>query len=129
MATTKTYYRIREVSELLDISITTLRFWDSVFPQLKPNRTQSGHRRYTSTDIDLIKRIKFLLRDKKMSLKYVKNYLDNYRKYQPRREFACKSSDDVMRLLSEIKARTEDAHIIVRIEAVEKYLRGIDQLP
>lgn len=27
-----------------------------------------------------------------------------------------------MRLLSEIKGRTEDAHIIVRIEAVEKYL-------
>lgn len=122
MAANKAYYRIREVAQLLDVPISTLRFWDSVFPQLNPTRLQSGHRRYTSTDIDLIKRIKFLLRDKKMSLEYAKNDLDKYRKCQPRCEFACKSSNDVMRLLSEIKARTEDAHIIVRVETIEKYL-------
>lgn len=118
----KKYYRIREVSELLDIPITTLRFWDNVFPQLKPNRTQSGHRRYSLADIDTIKRIIFLLREKRMSLEYAKNDLNNYRKYSPRHDIACKSPGDVLRLLSDIKKRTDDAHIIVRIEAIERYL-------
>lgn len=124
MSTDKIYYRTREVSELLDVPMTTLRFWDRVFPQLKRIRTrsQSGHRRYTQTDIEVIKRIKFLLRDKKMSIEYVKNDLDNYRIYSPRRDITCKSHNDIMRLLSEVKKRTEDAHIIVRIEAMERYL-------
>lgn len=124
MATPKIYYRIREVSELLDIPISTLRFWDSTFPQLKTNRIQSGHRRYSLADIEKVKRIKFLLREKKTSIEYVMNDLDNYRKHSPRRAFTCKSPDDVARLLSEVKGRTEDAHIIARIEAVENYLHN-----
>ena len=122
MSTNKIYYRAREVSELLDIPITTLQFWVRMFPQLKPDQNQLGYRRYNSADIETIKRIKFLLREKKMSIEYAKTCLDNYRKYPPKRSIACKSTNDVMRLLSEIKGRTEDAHIIVRLEAVEKYL-------
>lgn len=118
----KRYYRIHEVSELIDIPITTIRYWESVFPQLEPDRTPTGHRRYNHEDFEILKRIKFLLREKKMSLEYAKNDLNNYRKYPPRYDFACKSIDDVMHLLSEIKARTEDAHIIMRVEAIEKYL-------
>lgn len=123
MATPKIYYRIHEVSELIDIPITTIRYWESEFPQLAPKRTPTGHRRYNTKDLEIIKRIKFLLREKKTSLDYAKSDLANYRKYPPRRGIACKSSDDVMRLLSEIKGRTEDAHTIVRIEAIERYLR------
>lgn len=118
----KKYYRIREVSELLDIPISTIRYWESEFPQLAPKRTPTGHRRYNQGNIEVLKRIKFLLREKKMSLDYAKTYLANYRKYPPRRIIACKSNNDVMRLLAEVKGRTEDPHIIVMIEAIERFL-------
>lgn len=123
MEVNKRYYRIHEVSELVNIPVTTIRYWESEFPQLAPKRTPTGHRRYNTKDLEIIKRIKFLLREKKMSLDHAKRDLANYRKYPPRHGIACKSPDDVMRLLSEIKGRTEDAHAIVRIEAIERYLR------
>lgn len=122
MEVKKRYYRIHEVSELIDIPITTIRYWESEFPQLAPERTPTGHRRYNTKDLEIIKRIKFLLREKKSSLDYAKSDLANYRKYPPRRRIVCKSNNDVLRLLAEVKGRTEDPHIIVRIEAIEKYL-------
>lgn len=122
MEVKKRYYRIHEVSELIDIPISTIRYWESEFPQLAPKRTPTGHRRYNQGNIEVLKRIKFLLRENKMSLDYAKTYLANYRKYPPRGRIACKSNNDVTRLLAEVKGRTEDPHIIVRIEAIERFL-------
>lgn len=113
---------MREIVAMLNIPATTLRFWEDTFPQLSPERTPSRQRLYTSSDIEIINRIKFLLREKGLSLEYAKNNLNNYRKYPPRHEIACKPLDDVMCLLSDVKGRTKDAHIIVRIESVVRYL-------
>lgn len=118
MEVKKIYYSIQEISELLNIPTSTLYFWIKMFPQLKPAK----YKRYSSADVEIMKRIQFLLREKKMSIEYARNYLENYRKHPPRRRIACKSNNDIMRLLAEIKGRTEDAHIIVMIEAIERYL-------
>ena len=64
MPTPKTYYRIREVVAMLNIPASTLRFWEDTFEQLEPDKTSSGHRRYTPENIEVCKLIKHLLRDK-----------------------------------------------------------------
>ncbi len=52
-------YSIGKVSKLLNIPITTLRFFEENFPYLiKPIRTKGGHRRYTQEDIKTFKFIK-----------------------------------------------------------------------
>lgn len=52
-------YSIGEVSKILNIPVTTLRFFEESFPHLiKPERTKGGHRRYTSEDIKTFKFIK-----------------------------------------------------------------------
>lgn len=52
-------YSIGEVSKILNIPVTTLRFFEENFPHLiKPARTKGGHRRYTSEDIKTFKFIK-----------------------------------------------------------------------
>ena len=43
--TTKVYYSIKEVSELLHVPLPTLRFWEREVRQLQP-RTNAGHTRY-----------------------------------------------------------------------------------
>lgn len=53
----KLYYSIKEVAEMLNVNTSLLRFWESEFPQLKPNKTTGGARVYTEKDIALVREI------------------------------------------------------------------------
>lgn len=123
---TKSYYKIGEVSAMLDVSISTLRFWEDTFEQLDPLRTPGGTRKFHPEDVEICKMIKHLLRDKGYSLEYAKKAMTDYRKHPPRHPFSCKSVEDALRLLSEAKNRCEDAHAEARIEAVEGWIAGIE---
>jgi DNA-binding transcriptional MerR regulator len=59
----KLYYRIGEVCALTDTQPYVLRFWESEFPQLAPQKNRSGQRIYRRQDIDIVERIKHLLHD------------------------------------------------------------------
>lgn len=126
MKPTKSYYKIGEVSAMLDVPVSTLRFWEDSFEQLEPFRTPGGTRKYRPEDVEMCKLIKHLLRDKGYSLEYAKKELADYRRYPPRKPFVCKSTDDALRLLSEAKSRCEDAHAVARVEAVEGWIAGIE---
>ena len=123
----KSYYKIGEVSAMLNIPISTLRFWEDTFEQLNLFRTPGGMRKYRPEDVEVCKLIKHLLRDKGYSLEYAKKELANFRKYPPRKPFVCKSADDALRLLSEAKSRCgKDAHAVARVEAVEGWIKQTD---
>lgn len=122
----KRYYKIGEVSAMLDVPVSTLRFWEDTFEQLDPFRTPGGMRKYRPEDIEICKLIKHLLRDKGYSLEYAKKAMRDYRKCPPRHPYVCKSACDALRLLSEAKSRCEDAHAEARIEAVEGWIAGIE---
>jgi DNA-binding transcriptional MerR regulator len=59
----KLFYKIGEVCQLTDTQPYVLRFWESEFPQLAPNKSRSGQRLYRRKDIDLVLEIKKLLYD------------------------------------------------------------------
>ena len=63
-STSKRYYKIREVSEMTDTPASTLRFWETQFPQLAPRRNSSGTRYYTPADVEQVRMIKYLVHDK-----------------------------------------------------------------
>lgn len=64
----KKFYRIREVSDLIEVPMSTLRYWESEFPQLKPKRNDKGTRYYTPQDIDILRQIKYLLHDRGLKI-------------------------------------------------------------
>ena len=55
----------------------TLRFWESQFKQIKPSVKAGGRRYYSEKNIKLIRFIKFLLRDKGLTINGVKKILNN----------------------------------------------------
>ena len=57
----KLYFRIGEVAKLCGVEAYVLRFWESEFPQLKPNKSGTGQRLYRKRDVELALRIKSLL--------------------------------------------------------------------
>ncbi len=47
----KLYYSIGEVSKMLDVPVSTVRFWENEFDILKPMKNKKGNRMFTATDI------------------------------------------------------------------------------
>ena len=59
----KLYFRIGDVAALCDVQAYVLRFWETEFPQLKPNKGGTGQRLYRKRDVEMALRIKSLLYD------------------------------------------------------------------
>lgn len=71
----KLYYSISEVSRITNIEQYILRYWETEFEQLKPQKNRAGNRSYSNKDIKLILFIKSLLRDKKYTIEGAKKIL------------------------------------------------------
>ena len=79
------YKTISEVAELLNlinkntgkVSTHTLRFWEKEFKQIKPKIFAGNRRYYNINTIKILKKIKFLLKVKGMTVKGVKKHLLN----------------------------------------------------
>ncbi|QNI31904.1 MerR family transcriptional regulator [Alloacidobacterium dinghuense] len=59
----KLYFRIGEVARLCKVQSYVLRFWESEFPQLKPNKSGTGQRLYRKRDVEMALQIKHLLHE------------------------------------------------------------------
>lgn len=123
---TKSYYPTRKVAAILDVPVSTLRYWERSLPQLRPERTPTGHRRYTQADVEMFRLVKILLREKGMSVEYVRKELDSYRKYPPRAPFVCHSAEDAIKLLREARDMVDNAHVVARIDAIEGWIKQTD---
>ena len=64
----KKFYKIGDVAEILDIPTSTLRFWEKEFTIIKPKRNAKNVRVYTVKDIESIKMIYYLVKDKGLKL-------------------------------------------------------------
>ncbi|MFQ6610286.1 MAG: MerR family transcriptional regulator [Fidelibacterota bacterium] len=71
----KLYYSISEVSKIVELEQYVLRYWETEFTQLKPKKNRAGNRAYKTADIQLIKKIKHLLYDKKFTIAGAIQYL------------------------------------------------------
>ena len=78
----KLYYSIGDVSEMTVLKQYVLRYWETEFSILSPEKNKAGNRRYRKEDIIVIRDIKDLLYDKKFTIRGAKQYLKDYYKNQ-----------------------------------------------
>lgn len=76
----KTYFKIGEVAKLLDLQPYVLRYWETEFDALKPEKTKSGQRAYRRVDIELLVLIKTLLYDEMYTIAGARRQLKLRRK-------------------------------------------------
>jgi DNA-binding transcriptional MerR regulator len=115
----KLYYSISEVSKITDSEQYVLRYWETEFEQLNPQKNRAGNRIYTNKDIRLILYIKELLREKKYTIEGAKKILEDYelnkkpiveikeKKIEPEQEVSFNQEDNAPLLkedLEEIKS-------------------------
>jgi DNA-binding transcriptional MerR regulator len=65
----KRYMTIGEVSEMLDVNPSLIRFWEQEFPQLTPRKNRKGNRIYTQEDLETLRNIYYLVKVRKFTLK------------------------------------------------------------
>ena len=71
----KLYFRIGEVARVVGVKPYVLRYWESEFAVLRPEKTASGHRLYRRRDVEILLDIKRLLYDEKFTISGAKKRL------------------------------------------------------
>lgn len=64
----KKFYKIGDVAEILGIPMSTLRYWETQFTIIKPRRNAKNIRFYTPADIETIRKIHYLVKEKGFKL-------------------------------------------------------------
>ena len=81
----KAYKSIGEVAKILDLvnkkkgtlNTHTIRFWEKEFKQIKPNILNGNRRYYNNATIEVLKKVKYLLKDQGMTINGVKKILNS----------------------------------------------------
>lgn len=89
----KMFYSMGEVTELLDVKASLVRYWEGEFTIIKPHKNKKGNRMFTPKDVENLKLIHHLLKDKRLTIEGAKKYLKAGKKG---------SEDDTMELIDRL---------------------------
>lgn len=73
--TTKLYYSIGEVAKMFGVKTSLIRFWEKEFDILKPKKNKKGNRLFTQKDVDHLKVIYHLVKERGYTLEGAKKKL------------------------------------------------------
>lgn len=73
----KLYYSIGEVAEQFNVAPSLIRFWESEFDLIKPKKNRKGNRQFTKEDIQNVRTIYHLVKEKGFTLQGAKDMLHN----------------------------------------------------
>ena len=97
----KRYYTIGEVAKAFEVNTSLLRFWEKQFKEIQPKKKTSGVRKYTPQDVQNIKLIYHLLKEKGMTIEGAKNHLKDSKSSE-------ENKMDVLKKLERIKKELEN---------------------
>jgi DNA-binding transcriptional MerR regulator len=100
----KLYYPIGEVAVWFNVNTSLIRYWEKEFKQLQPRKTRKGDRLFRAQDIEFLKQIYYLLREKKYSIEGAKNYLKNNKEKADKDISLLNSLKDIKSFLVSLKA-------------------------
>ena len=114
----KMFYSIKEVADMLNVNQSLLRYWEKEFPSIKPTKTDKGTRQYRNQDVEEIKIIHHLVKEKGMKLSGAKQKLKENRNSvvhtQEILDTLRNIRDELMKLKTEFDEADEDYDRIVK---------------
>jgi DNA-binding transcriptional MerR regulator len=110
----KLYHSISEVSNLLGLKQYVLRYWETEFPSIKPDKNRAGNRVYKEKDIENFKIVQSLLHEKKYTIKGARQYLKDLKKD--------------LNLQNKTKVETVSKYSTADLETLKKIKHGLSDL-
>lgn len=88
---------------MFDVNPSLLRYWEQEFDILKPHRNKKGNRLFTPKDVDNIRIIYHLLKERKMKIEVARKYIRDYRKEVDRDAEIAERLMNIRGMLLEVK--------------------------
>ena len=104
----KIFYSIGEVSEMIGENQSLIRYWENHFDPLKPHKNKKGTRLFTKEDIETIKLIHHLVKERGMTIKGARQKLKDNREETINNFEIVQRLQDVRRQLTEIRDELQD---------------------
>ena len=76
----KLFYPIGEVAKIFDVSVSSIRYWEKEFNILKPKKNKKGNRMFTKKDLDNLRIIYHLIKERGFTLEGAKKKLRDNKK-------------------------------------------------
>ena len=73
--TEKLFYKIGEVAKMFEVNVSLIRFWEKEFDILKPKKNKKGNRLFTKKDVDNLKVVHHLVKERGFTLEGAKQKL------------------------------------------------------
>ena len=118
----KLYFRIGDVAKLCDVPAYVLRFWETEFPQLKPNKGGTGQRLYRKRDVEMALRVKSLLYDQGFTIPGARQILKSDTKGTP--ETAVPFENPEPRPV-EMRAPVSDSHRDNQLQSIRNEMNAL----
>ena len=99
----KLYFSISEVAQMFDVNESTLRFWEKEFDIINPRKTSKGTRFYKQEDIDAVRLIYHLVKERGMTLAGARQKLKDNKETTIRQE-------EIVNRLKQIKEELLKTH-------------------
>ncbi len=120
----KLLYSMGEVSEMFDVKPSLLRYWEEQFPTLKPKRNKKGNRLYSPQDVEQLKTIYHLVKERGMTIDGAKKALREQRK-----EGTVARNAQLMERLQKIRSLLVEVREDLKIEDDDIAIEEAPELP
>ncbi len=104
----KLYYSIGEVARMFRVNESLLRFWEKEFPQITPRKNNKGTRQYRREDIETIRLIYHLVKERGMTLEGARRKLKDNREATVRNFEVITRLKEIRRELLSMKKELDD---------------------
>ena len=98
----KMFYSISEVAQMFNVTETLLRYWEKEFPNIKPQKGGRGIRQYTKDDIEQIRLVHHLVKERGLTLQGARDMLKRNKKGDVNRQI------EVIDRLKAVKAELQE---------------------
>ncbi len=106
----KVVFTIGEVADLMQTSTSTIRYWENQFAELKPQKNKKGNRLFSKEDIELVKFIHHLVKERGLTIKGAKQKLKDNREETIHNYEIVRRLKLIKQELLEIKDQLEEIH-------------------
>jgi DNA-binding transcriptional MerR regulator len=107
------YFKIGDVARLCGVEAFVLRFWESQFPQLKPNKSGTGQRLYRRRDVELAMEIKRLVHSEGYTLSGARAVLDAEQRRPGKRAGSSVASEAALPLPADQKKHLDGVAAVI----------------
>jgi DNA-binding transcriptional MerR regulator len=126
----KLLYSMGEVTEMFDVNASLIRYWESKFDCIKPHKNKKGNRMFTPSDVENLKLIYHLVKEKGMTLEGANMAMKRRGKSVQRDVSILERLQHIRAMLMEVKESLGDntpAEYEAPIEAMSDLISDVEQ--